>query len=371
MEKTSVIISDNRNYGIDLLRIISMIMIPILHILGHGKILGNATPLSMKYEIAYFIECACYCAVNCYALISGYVGYGKKHNPSKIINLYFQVIFYTVTITAGYYLITHNRIGTKMLINTVIPFAFYNPYWYFTSYFILFFFMPFIDKILDAFSKTAIKKILIISFIIFSLIPVFLQIDFAGIGNGYTFLWIAYLYMFGGYIKKYGIDIEHKSRKNLLFYFVCVFITWFVKFAVEFGTKIVFGTPKEGGYLINYTSPTVLLSAIFLLLFCANLKCNDRAVKFIKFFAPVSFGVYLLHEEPLIVDNFIKNAFVGYLSLNPILMILAVLGTALLIWLVGSLVDKLRILLFELLKVKNISKKIENILQKFLIHINV
>lgn len=35
--------SKDRNYGIDLLRIFSMIMISVLHVLGHGGILDNLT----------------------------------------------------------------------------------------------------------------------------------------------------------------------------------------------------------------------------------------------------------------------------------------------------------------------------------------
>ncbi|MDE6723424.1 MAG: hypothetical protein K2J55_04430, partial [Eubacterium sp.] len=69
MEKTA----SKRNYGIDLLRIVCMIMVPVLHVLGHGGLLEGAEILSVKYEFVWFLEAAAFCAVNCYALISGYV----------------------------------------------------------------------------------------------------------------------------------------------------------------------------------------------------------------------------------------------------------------------------------------------------------
>ena len=62
-----------RNYGIDLLRMILMLMVVILHVLGHGGVLDATTPLSAKYCVSWLIESFAYCAVNCYALISGYV----------------------------------------------------------------------------------------------------------------------------------------------------------------------------------------------------------------------------------------------------------------------------------------------------------
>ena len=57
----------DRNYGIDSLRIISMIMITMLHIIGHGGILDSEKAFSAKYEIIWFIELLAYCSVNNYA----------------------------------------------------------------------------------------------------------------------------------------------------------------------------------------------------------------------------------------------------------------------------------------------------------------
>lgn len=44
-----------RNYGIDFLRMISMIMIVMLHTLGHGGILRSVSFLSVHYQIAWLL----------------------------------------------------------------------------------------------------------------------------------------------------------------------------------------------------------------------------------------------------------------------------------------------------------------------------
>ena len=67
-----------RNYGIDLLRIISMFMVVVLHVVGHGGVLNATIGLTLKGEIAWAIEIASYCAVNCYALITGFVAYKSQ-----------------------------------------------------------------------------------------------------------------------------------------------------------------------------------------------------------------------------------------------------------------------------------------------------
>ena len=72
-----------RNSGVDLLRIIAMYMIVIVHIFNHSGVLENEYSLSIKivYILLYTIVFA---SANCYALISGYVGY-KFVVPSSFL----------------------------------------------------------------------------------------------------------------------------------------------------------------------------------------------------------------------------------------------------------------------------------------------
>ena len=88
-----------RNYGIDFLRVISTFMIVILHILGNGSVLNHTVSLTLSGELLWAIKILSLCAVDCYALISGYVGINKKHKYKNIISLSLQVSFYAVIIT--------------------------------------------------------------------------------------------------------------------------------------------------------------------------------------------------------------------------------------------------------------------------------
>ena len=67
----------SRNYGIDLLRIISMLGVVFLHVLGHVVILSlDLSPVN--FSMVWFIEILAYPAVNCFVLISGYIGYKEE-----------------------------------------------------------------------------------------------------------------------------------------------------------------------------------------------------------------------------------------------------------------------------------------------------
>ena len=72
-----------RNTGINLFKLFSMFMIALLHVLGMGGITGAAAGTSSYYPV-YLMQNAAFCAVNCYALVSGYLMLGKKIKPSRI-----------------------------------------------------------------------------------------------------------------------------------------------------------------------------------------------------------------------------------------------------------------------------------------------
>ena len=76
-----------RNFGIDLLKITAIFMVVILHTNGHGGILFSPSLTYTQenffysnYSIVWLIEYLAYCAVNCYALITGYFYWNKKFN---------------------------------------------------------------------------------------------------------------------------------------------------------------------------------------------------------------------------------------------------------------------------------------------------
>lgn len=101
MEKYTSIKQSGRHYGLDLLRIISMFMIVITHVLGKGGLRSSVEGHADSYFIVtWIIQVLVYGAVNCYALISGYVGINSRYRYSKLLSIWAQVFFYTFTITA-------------------------------------------------------------------------------------------------------------------------------------------------------------------------------------------------------------------------------------------------------------------------------
>ena len=76
MQETSDCQHAERNYGIDLLRLVSMYMVVILHVLAESGVL-SAQSLGTQ-SVAWLLETAAYSAVNCFGMNSGYVSYRRS-----------------------------------------------------------------------------------------------------------------------------------------------------------------------------------------------------------------------------------------------------------------------------------------------------
>ena len=115
MEKTT------RNYGIDLLRVVAMFFVIILHTLGQGGLLKTAIVHSTNYKFLWLLEIIAYCAVDIFALISGYVSYNKETKYKNYINLWFQVVFYSLVLVLTFQIINPTIINSNDYIRSFFP----------------------------------------------------------------------------------------------------------------------------------------------------------------------------------------------------------------------------------------------------------
>ena len=90
--------NDTRNYGLDLLKALAMLLVVTLHVLGHGGILYGTKPLSAHYTLAWAMESLAYPAVDIYVIITGYLYAGRQARAKNIVGLWFQVFFYSMLI---------------------------------------------------------------------------------------------------------------------------------------------------------------------------------------------------------------------------------------------------------------------------------
>ena len=350
----------SRNYGIDLLRMVSMYMVCVLHMLLHGQVLDNAPAGSVNYFVAYLLFIASYCGVNCFALISGYVGITSNFKYRKITRLWLQAFFYTAGIGLLCYFVNPAWVGKRDLVKALFPVC-TGAYWYLTAYALMFFAIPQLNLILEKMDKVSVKRFIWIFFFFFSLIDLFPIVNrVAGIVNsGCSALWLAYLYIIGGFIRKYGAaELFAFSGKNRLafiggtyarlgFYLLCTLAAFGVRCLGHEVMMSRFGSDPFCLRAVSNNTPFILFAAIALFELFSHLKI-ERGSKVIDFAAPLAFGVYLIHENELVRRNLVTGAFAKLPELSPWLFPFAVIGIALAVYAACSLIDYIRQQLFKL-----------------------
>lgn len=113
--------------------------------------------------------------------------------------------------------------------------------------------------------------------------------------------------------------------------------------------------------LMNYVSPTVLcLGIIFLILF-SELDLKKKAVSFIRWCSPATFGVFLLHTQHKVIEHVFDGGMLEWIAnCQGLFPTIVVLGISLIIFGIGILVDRCRIRIFKFFKVKIITDKVDN-----------
>ncbi len=350
-----------RNYGIDFLRMVSMFMVVMLHVLGQGGILDNAT--GINFRIAWLFEIASYCAVNSFALISGYVMWRSKTAVSKISELWMQVFFYGALITGIAFTLVPEAIGMNALTNVMFPFTRKN-YWYISSYFGMYLLVPLLNSAIQNISKKTFEISLISVFIFFSIIPTVLQKNPYSLASGYSTIWLCLMYLTGAYFNKYGIAEKAKKTTGWILFSASVLVTWLSKFAIRYAAARIPAIKEYDKHLINYTSPTIVLAGIGIFIACSKINFRKPAEKLISICSPAALGVYLIHVQHFVWTYLIKDFSADFARKPALIMVGLIFLSAIIIYIVCTAIDLLRIQLFRLLRIKKLCNKIEAVTVK-------
>lgn len=360
-------ICEKRSSGIDILKIISMYMVVIIHILSKGGMLESLKKGSVGWSMIWLLEIGCYVAVNCFAMVTGYLMSDKKIHINNILNLWFEVVFYSVGISAVFFV--NNNTTILSVFKSLFP-VLGKEYWYFTAYFAMFFLLPFINKILYMLTNKQYKLFIIVLLVLFSIMNTISFNDCFEINNGYSFWWLIVMYIIGAYAKRITIN-RHYSF--IIGYIITILFVWFIKI---FSAHIPFvgwensiinkGLSVLSSILIQYTSPLIVAASIFLFLFMVKIRSNSNSV--IALISKSSFAVYLIHTHPLIYNKLFDGAFSFIVEVNSLLHYPIILSSSAFIFLVCILLDTIRLCLFRMFKINSfialISHKIKYFVYK-------
>lgn len=348
--------NQKRNVNLDAIRTFAIIGVVALHLIGGVK----ALPLSFGNELIVNIVLAItYCSVNLFGLLSGYIKIDRPHHNSSIIKIILQTSFWCFVIAAVCAMAFGQR-SMVALIKNSFPFI-GDRLWYVTCYVFVFLGVPYFNLLANRSSQIGYKNLLIILTILMSFITTFMFKDFFHIVNyGYSAAWLAYMYLVGGYFKRYGFN--KKIRKGHVWIVLCISIGTVVvsKYILEAVLLKVGADTGRAWQFYCYSSPlTLLISVCILYLFVNTSIKNNILTKCLSWLSTVSFGIYIIHAHPYILDDILIGEKLKWIANdNPLLTLLTILGCIIGIVFVAGILEQLRIMLFRIVGIDKISNRI-------------
>lgn len=341
-----------RNANIELLRIISMLMIIMLHALGKGDCLVNVTSNpSVNGVVAWVIEMLSMASVNIFVLISGYFLVDAKFKLRRLIELVFEALFYSVLgllICLLFNIEIGMDVDVHFILRIFLP-VHMDVFWFVTAYIVLYMLQPLISAGVKALSQkqlgTVVVLLIIYGSLFKSILPVRLETD----EMGYDFVWFLTVFLIGAYFKLYGFKHLTSGKKAIFTYFAAALVIFLEKMVLQFFVARFGLFDSIINSYVTYNNIFVLLEAVGLFAFFVNRKpMGEKTGKVICFLSPMALGVYLFHENICFRDQWAKwLGIYGSLSDPSWLFVLRIFAAVLLVYVCGSVIDYLRILLFK------------------------
>ena len=326
-----------RNSNIELLRIVSMMLVMLVHYLPLRepvtRVMILENPLNALFDIElHSISVVC---VHCFILISGF--FGIKWNRRGLL---FQLLFWAF---AGYliarfliepYYHTGQSYSLKNFFNQMIDW--YTGRWFVSAYITLYILSPLINSFVNRSSEKELLKYILVFYLFSTVFGYFMHSkEFA---TGLSAISLAGLYLIGAWLKKSTLSVVTWNKKyDLLAFITCTFILT--------ASNILLYFLNIRSSLYGYLNPLVIIESIFLFQFFR--KLNIGTVPWINFFSISAFSAFLLHCHPFVGDacNYLWKTIDSYFPCSAFFVFLSII----LIFAISVLIDKMRTFLWYLI----------------------
>lgn len=333
-----------RNYAIEILRIISMMMIVSLHFFAYNEAVNSLNVPSISEFLRRGLNSFCAISVNCYILISGYYLLNFRFSFRKLIKLIAEVFLYSVLIYFILVLSGVHKFSLKEAICVFLP-TLTREYWFITSYVGVFLLSPILKLIIEKLDQRTHVICIFIGFLLFVLYyNFFFFCDNLNFGGSTGIVWFIYLYICGSYIYRYDFSTLKSNIKKytLLASLALISQIPFLLLYIIVDKEIFL----KGATIFDsvYNSIFVFLSSFFFFKIFTTIKLSINSPiikKIILFFSSSSLAVYLIHDNQY-MRKYIWNVLEFDFSNNPIFLIIYWISTIIGIYLLCSIIDFLR-----------------------------
>lgn len=328
--------SSQRLSNMELLRIISMFYVLIVH--SDFGALNTPTKEELTFSPTYcivrtFFEAFAIVAVNVFVLLSGWFSITFKWKG--LCNLLFQCFFftfgiYTVCILTGFDKFSMYGIRKCLMLSENL--------WFVKCYLGLYILAPALNLFIEKSNKQTIQKVLLCFFIFQS------TYDWVGqstsfIAQGYSTFSFIGLYLLARYIKVYTPKWSTFKVKWDLF----IYAIFSISTAIAMLFFIYFDKFAHFARFMYYSSPLIIVAALFLLLYFSKLQFQSHSINWI---AASCFAVYLQHF--ILFPQFMRHWIIKIVhSQSGISIIFNIVGILIAFYITAILTDKIRLYIWN------------------------
>lgn len=285
---------EKHNYGIDLLRIVAMLIIIAHHFALHSGLIFDST--SSQGTILSIFALGGKTGVNIFVLITGFCSSGTIR-WKKVANIIGCTVFYSLVLFFFSIMTGAIAWSGKALLKACVPFLLGGDYWFIVIYLILYILIPILSKVAQDLSERAYRMYLLFFTCVLCFLPSvagnFIQVNDFGYSS---LVWFIYLYFLGAYLHKYDVFTKLGSKIHfILGLFVVVQIVACIAVCWKDSDGIL-GKLLEcfANYSANAVSPlaiSVLSLGVFKKL---KIRFCEKAILQI---GAATLGVYLIHDN--------------------------------------------------------------------------
>ncbi len=342
--------------GVDLAKIIAIFFVMVHHVSDCGLDVqsGNLT-LTYVHRLLHSVSYSC---IDLFALATGFLCVNSSCRYSRIVSLWVSTVFWGVTVLLFSQFCLGYSIPFKSWFNALFP-VWRAQYWFFTAYFMLFFFMPCLNRSVKNMTKREFQHLLV-AIGIFICGYSLCSGDRFSMRYGYSFPWLCIVYLMGAYLRIYP-PRKLKPRFCFSMAFLIAFIACLRQLLpILIGVRI----PGDRFVIISYVSPFTLGVAIMIFLGCLNMTIGDKVGRFLKTTAATTFGIYLIHVQPFVWQNIWHTNLHKIKVDSPIELVSLVLIISIVTFVGFATLEHCRLKLFAVLGIDNLIQKVDTFIRR-------
>lgn len=286
-----------RNSSFEVLRIAAMLMVTISHASIHGGFPDDPSVIELNNHILNWFLLG-NLGVNLFLLITGYFLCTKQIDSKLVLKNLTQVWFYSI-LCGVIYILAGGTVSAGLLLKILFP-TIFKQYWFFTAYIVLILLAPYLNLFAKSASQTQFRNCLLTMVVLWCVILSFTNQDMY---SSEIVQFVMY-YLIGAYFRMHPENCLATAKIRNILAVGSLFLLLLSTTAIRLVNETIGHLISETSF-INSFSILSLGSAVGL--FASAVYHKPWVNRYVNRIASCTFGIYLLHDNPLVRSLIWRN----------------------------------------------------------------